>query len=851
MRRGRPATRRGSAALLSRDVELSALGRVLASAASGMGASLLLEGGIGAGKSHLVRAALRAARSRGFEVMFARALQAERALPYGLQQQVHDQLPGAVSPVCAAEAGGAAPGHAATLPTHRLVAELPARAPLLRVVDNPQWADAHSLHWFGRFMNSLEGRPVALVATLAWDHSEVKNADQRPVGTASLADVASEFHRREVLQGLNADSVGYLLASAFGEPLDTELVRACHEATGGNPLLVRALLREMRRSGIGPADLSAGRIAELGSAEVAEMLVARFEEWFPEVGRALDLIAVMNRVESSHVVAELVGIPSGVAADVLHTLVRCGVLDETPAGTGFSRPMIRTSFLTAMPPSERARLHAEAAKALHGMAAPRSEITAHLLRSAPVAEPWSCRLLIDMADNARAEGDLKRARACLERGSEECGPGEEPGLLRRLGHVELAEDPAAAVAVLHRTLGLAPEPDERRAVALVDLAQAICLTGDVAAALRVMENEVADFERASADKELSAGISAVSGLLTLLDGKSTQRTPATVLTEATAIPWIRRSRAALSAVCAQWDGERREEAVRHARLGLSEPVESVNAHAAVRLALLLVLSRAGEHEEAAKACGTILSKATAEGSGSVTALALAVLTECAFRTGRLQEAEDAGREALEYGPGRHWLGSAQARCRLGGTLLESGDLEGAQRLLLDDRPHTPDVLVPALLFHRGRLQVAVGRAEAGLADLEECGRQLRARGWSNPAAYPWRSEAALTYAHLGNHAVAERLLQEELELARGWGAPDAIGRALRVLGLLTRGDGRAAVLGEAVGFLRESGAALDEARALRDLGPRAAAHGHRPAGSGASACGHGNGREERRSCARP
>ncbi|MFF8960156.1 AAA family ATPase [Streptomyces sp. NPDC014894] len=806
--------------MLSRDFELHALEKVLASAAFGVGASLLLEGAVGAGKSHLARSTLRAARSRGFEVIFARARQSERTLPYSLLRQVHDQLPDAVG---AARARGGAGGaeeaaEAAPVQAQLLVAELTARAPVLMVVDDLHWTDPYSLHWLGQLMNSLEGQPVALVSTLAWDHSEVKEADQRLPGTAPLAQVASEFHRREVLQGLNVDSVGYLLASTFGSPASTEFARACHDATGGNPLLVRALLREMRRTGVGPAELSAGRVAEIGTAEIAEMMVARFEEWLPGAGRVLDIIAIMSRVESPQVVADLLGIPCATAADVLHTLVRCGVLDETPDHIGFCRPMIRASFLTAMPPSERSRLHAQAAKTLHDLAAPRHEIVAHLLRAKPVAGTWSCRLLLDAADAALAEGDTASARACLERCLDECGPGEEPGLLRRLGRIELAEDPAAAVAVFRRALDLAREPGERRSAALVDLVQAIGLTGDAAEALRVVEHETAAGEPASAEPARRAGTDAVRGLLALLDGRRAPVPPTTALTEAAAAPWIRRARAALSAVQAQGAAERREESVRFARLGLGEPVESVDAHAGVRLLLALTLSHAGEYEEAAQACGAILEQATAEGSGSMAALARAVFAECAVRMGRLREAEEAARAAGEFAPGREWLGSALARCALGGVLLESGDLDGARRLLLEDRTPLPEALVPALLFHRGRLRFATGRAEAGLADLEECGRRLRARDWSNPAAYPWRSEAALIHAHLGDHAVAERLVEEELVLARGWGAPHPIGRALRVQGLLTRGERRAAVLGEAVDLLREAGAALDEARASRDLG---------------------------------
>src|SRR3954453_10360667 len=59
---------------------------------------------------------------------------------------------------------------------------------------------------------------------------------------------------------------------------------------------------------------------------------------------------------------------------------------------------------------------------------------------------------------------------------------------------------------------------------------------------------------------------------------------------------------------------------------------------------------------------------------------------------------------------------------------------------------------------------------------------------------------------------------EELKLARRFGAPRALGIALRTAGVVAGGDQRIARLREAESVLRCSGGRLEHARALIDLG---------------------------------
>ncbi|MFI9252811.1 AAA family ATPase [Streptomyces sp. NPDC053069] len=809
--------------MLSRDCEASGLQRLLASAASSAGASLLLEGGIGSGKSYLMRVAVRTARAAGFDTISLRARPSGPALTCDVLRQLKTAEGASAGP----PAGEPDTPDAAAGRLDQLIGALTPRTPLLIAVDDLHWADRRSLCWLERLMARLEGLPVALLATIAPGLAPRRAATARgddPArgddGTTALARVVSDFHQRTVLSGLDLDAVGYLLNSFFGRPVADALVQACHRATGGNPLLVHALLRELRRAGT-VTEPTCEQIGSLGSVEVAQTVAARFEERFPGVGRALDSVAVSVRAGTAALVADLVGISRTEAADMLHTLVLCGVLQRTREGVAFAQPMMRVSFLAALPPSEHARLHTAAAHALHASAAPAREVVHHLRHATRIGERWAYRLLFDSACAALSRHDLGEARTLLERCFQEGEAGDQPELLRRLSRVLLSADaPATAVSRL-RAL---PRPrnggDTAALATLVNLVQATALDGDLNGARHALRTALADLGPLDPAQEPAAGARALLGVLTLITGGNGTPLPVPVDPTAVRTPWVRCAQATLSALAAWAHGGRREEVVRYARTGLSEPDDPSDVPTTpLRLLLAQLLCDAGHHDEALDACRVLAAEAREEGAHTMAALAQTVLAACGYKAGRLSEAARAARTALAEGPPGIWVGSGMARCRLGGILLETGDLDGARRLLLDDLAliELPATALPDLLFHRGRLNGTLGRTQAALADLEECGRKLP-DGMYHQARCPWRSAAAALYAEAGDTATAERLAREELELARAWGAPHAVAAALHTLALVTRGGRRAPLLNEAAELLQDSGAWLEQARVLRSLG---------------------------------
>src|SRR5207244_2449910 len=87
-----------------------------------------------------------------------------------------------------------------------------------------------------------------------------------------------------------------------------------------------------------------------------------------------------------------------------------------------------------------------------------------------------------------------------------------------------------------------------------------------------------------------------------------------------------------------------------------------------------------------------------------------------------------------------------------------------------------------------------------------------------PSYLPWRSQAALAHLALGDHESAGRLAEEELELARAFGAPRALGVAMRAAGVVAGGERGELLLREAIDAFERGDASLERARALADLG---------------------------------
>jgi DNA-binding CsgD family transcriptional regulator len=238
------------------------------------------------------------------------------------------------------------------------------------------------------------------------------------------------------------------------------------------------------------------------------------------------------------------------------------------------------------------------------------------------------------------------------------------------------------------------------------------------------------------------------------------------------------------------------------------------------LLALAALAAADGLDAALRGTDEILTRARERGAALTVVTISGLRAHFGLRRGDLAAAEADAQAAIELAPdllGAEFLVLALAAAVLAG--LERDETPDALRRLIDGagvRYDTDFTSSSQLRYASGVLRAAAGNHEAAIEELRGCDDS--AFGGENPAMLAWRSAAALSLAELGRHDEARTLAADEVRRARSFGAPRAIGIALRAHALVGPPAERSKRLAEALAVLAPSPARLEHARVLVDLG---------------------------------
>ena len=826
--------------LVEREAELSALAAAVDDAACGEGRLVVIEGPAGIGKTRLLRSVReRAEDETGRRVLLARGTEFESHIAFGVVRQLLDPL------VLGMSEGGRedlftgaaelARNVLSTGPTHEvalgadlyskinglfwLVSTLARDRSLALVVDDVQWADEPSLEFLTFIARRIDALPVLLaVAT-----RPVREAPGR-LPAALVTEPGAVVLRPAPL---SRASVEILVRGAAGAEAEADFAAACLEVTRGNPFLLSELLREVEARRISPTADAARRIGSLTPGGVSAAIRLRLAG-MPEGARPLaEAIAVLGDGAPPASAARLAELDQTSVGAAEAALVNAGILEERE-GLSFTHPLVRTTVLHGISPTERARLHATAVDLLAERGAEPEELASHLLHVDPAADEATVRSLRAAAARAEVLGAPATAAAYLKRALAEPPSGElRCVVLTELGTAEARAGLAEAIPHLRAAVAGAGGPTARARAAL-ELARALKFGGDAVRAVDVLEALKPDLNALEPDLrdlvELEhIGLAYISEgarkrlagrIATLREPRGEPRTPL----EAFVLAGLAFDTAADGRQPATAAAELAARAV----TGDLIPVDLMDGGYGMLIASVATMW-SDRLDDAGRINARLLEEGRRRGSVVVRTAAASMQSLVNWRRGRIPEAEadcSLALELSEEAAGTAALTTAACAIKALVALTRGADHGQLSRIETDvlDRRADPDALPYHLVLHaRGLVRVARGELEAGIADLLECGHLSLSWGSGNPSTVPWRSDAALALIRAGDREYARRLAEEELDLARNFGANRATGLALRAMAHVAADESTLGTMEQAVETLSNSPATLDLAVALLDL----------------------------------
>lgn len=506
---------------------------------------MLVAGEAGIGKTRLVEESAAWARERGYQVLtggcvslsangapFAPFVEALRPLGRDLAPADLDAVLGLNARDLAPLMPDVAPPREATGSTGispdsgsgrllelllGMLGRLAARAPMLFVVEDIQWADRSTVDALAFLARNLRIEPVLLITTLRTDEP-----DSRRQLLPFIAELGRHDRAERIdLARLNRAEVAEQLSAILGIPAASGLIEGVYARSQGNAFFSEELLAAGAVAGALPQtlrDVLAARVGALsGEAQELVRLASAAGRRFPE-----SLLARMADTDEPAV--------RGALREAIDQQIL--VRDQVAGGEriSFRHALVQEVLYSDLLPSERVRLHAACAREIEArqLAMPEgalaSELAYHWQAANEPERALPASIVAAMtseAAGARSDAALQfeRALQLLER-----LPGAEAGLpLDRVQLLEHAaanqlENPRRAVEHIRAAIELIdPARDPVRAGLLqAALGRYLWFSGDGAAALVACREAVRMVPRQPPSVERARVVAGLGQILMIL-----------------------------------------------------------------------------------------------------------------------------------------------------------------------------------------------------------------------------------------------------------------------------------------------------------------------------------------------
>jgi DNA-binding CsgD family transcriptional regulator len=670
-----------SGAFVGRARELEQLERALDAAAAGAGATVLVAGEAGIGKTRLGSELADRARAAGFEVLLGRCLDLVGA------ELAYQPFVEALRPL--GELGPASSQSSRFEGTLALLADRAAAAPVLLVLEDLHWADTSTLDLVVFLAHGLHERRVLLLLTYRADEPSSAERVRR------LAEGVRRSGSGLVveLSPLEHEDVVALLAAHADAPLSPALTQAIVARSEGNPFFAEELLAAAGEDGGG---------LPRGLRDLLLQRVARLDRRTQGV---LRLAAASGRDVGYPPLRAAADLPEHTLRESLRRAVEQGVLvaDQAAGTFRFRHALLAEAIYATLLPGEREDVHARLADELaRGEApAPAAELAPHWEAAGRHAEALAAS--VEAARESEAVHGLAEALAHLERALRVWAVVPDAEALAGLDRAAVA----AWAADLALKTGSAP-----RAVELAR--EAIALVGDsdaVRAAL--LEHTLGASLMAAGSRD--ASLTAFQRAVELVPPQPPSPERAHVV-------------AALGhALMLVWRHDDSREVAEQA-LALARAVGARRAEVRALVVLGVDLAYLGRYDEGLEQLERAVSLAGDEGLSAELLLAYEYLADVLTMRGRARESARRAGSALDavrgYGvdPGTLVAARIEALVAAGEWDEADGVSRAELRVTTDNWPHCRLLSRAELDIGRGAFADAHAHLDVSLATVREDGR---------------------------------------------------------------------------------------------------------------------------------
>jgi DNA-binding SARP family transcriptional activator len=368
--------------LLGRDEIMTVIADLATEASSGQPRVMVISGEPGIGKTRVAEAAHEVLDRAGWSTVWGRCHEASGApalwpwlqVLHGLSQQrppppelatlLADTEPSAAAQV---QGDAADARFRQRMAVARYLAALSEDEPLLVVLDDLQWADAASLGLLVELPELARTGRLLLLCTARTDPAAQALTD-------ALARLSRLGAVHTTLRGLDESAVAAMISTYR---LDAD-ARQLTRRTGGNPLLLRGILRALARdpNSVGP------RVPET----VADLVRERLTALDASVRTVLQAAAAIGRHVDVDLLQRAVDCPAETVFDAVDAAAQAGILTERPTGAlEFTHDLVVETLYQDVPPLRRARMHERLLRALGERgAADVTQLAVHAVAAAPV-----------------------------------------------------------------------------------------------------------------------------------------------------------------------------------------------------------------------------------------------------------------------------------------------------------------------------------------------------------------------------------------------------------------------------------------------------------------------------------